>query len=185
MTSAAQVSHTNRPNAYESTSSSRGRDLAEREAGGPDLVLGRIVAEGFYRDQILDHLLMYERRIEQSLYRTMDQLPRKQRLMREAGDDCATHGRDGRATDGRDAHATEPKGGTPNGDGNESCETNPIRTGSNAGGAPNGSCETNPICGGSNVGTAQRGTEPGANVRNETQFATAGMTDKFLVAQEL
>ena len=126
-------------------------------------------AQDFNQERVLDRLLVYERRIEHSLYRTMAEL-RKERLLRQAagglprstgilpvssmgvppmtvgdthgqacsepaeGDGCDTHGQacpelaegDARAAHGRDAHATEPEGGTPNGGGDESCETNPI-----------------------------------------------------------
>jgi hypothetical protein len=48
-----------------------------------DPTVGRMVVKDFAQARILDRLLTYERRIEQSLYRTMGEL-RKQRLMREA-----------------------------------------------------------------------------------------------------
>ena len=40
----------------------------------PNLVLGRMVIEDFSNARVLEHLLMYERRIEHSLYRTMLEL---------------------------------------------------------------------------------------------------------------
>ena len=49
---------------------------------GEDYALGRIVLRDFSNQRVLDHLLMYERRIESSLFRTMAEL-RKLRLMRE------------------------------------------------------------------------------------------------------
>jgi len=48
-----------------------------------DAALGRVVVEDFGGARVLDRLLMYERRIESSLYRTMVQL-RKVRQAREA-----------------------------------------------------------------------------------------------------
>jgi len=48
-----------------------------------DAALGRVVVEDFAGARVLDRLLMYERRIESSLYRTMAQL-RKLRQAREA-----------------------------------------------------------------------------------------------------
>ena len=47
-----------------------------------DLALGRVVLHGFSNDRVLDRLMMYERRIEQSLYKAMAEL-QKQRLLRE------------------------------------------------------------------------------------------------------
>ncbi|MCX5644757.1 MAG: hypothetical protein NTZ17_08730 [Phycisphaerae bacterium] len=148
----------------------------EPVAAGP--AAGRRAVQDFAQERILDRLLVYERRIEHSLYRTMGEF-RKQRLLREmeptagmkpeAGMTRRTgilpvssmgvppmtaediHGQDARATHGRDAHATRPpEGGTPN----ESCQTNPIGAGSNVGDSPNEgeaqeeSRQTNPICGG-------------------------------------
>ena len=135
---------------------------------------GRRAVLDFNQERVLDRLLVYERRIEHSLYRTMAEL-RKERLLRQAAGGlprstgilpvsnmgvgsqtrCTAfgvpvppmtvediHGQDARATHGRDgdpkrdesrlgthAHATEPEGGTPNGDGDEACETNPISGG--------------------------------------------------------
>ena len=107
---------------------------------------GRRAVQDFNQERVLDRLLVYERRIEHSLYRTMAEL-RKERSLRETnpladgGLPRSTgilpvssmgvppmtvediHGQDARATHGRDAHATEPPdGGTPN----ESRQTNPI-----------------------------------------------------------
>jgi hypothetical protein len=117
---------------------------------------GQRAVVDFNQERVLDRLLVYERRIEHSLYRTMAEL----RKLRKAGGiasrmgagpqtrDSAfgvpvspmtvqdTHGQDARDTHGRDAHATEPEGGTPNGGGDESCETNPMCDGMSLGKGP-------------------------------------------------
>jgi hypothetical protein len=49
---------------------------------GRDLTLGRVVVKDFANSRVLDRLLMYERRIEHSLFRTMRELQRL-RLLRE------------------------------------------------------------------------------------------------------
>ncbi len=54
-----------------------------------DLALGRVVLHGFSNDRVLDRLMMYERRIEQSLYKAVAEL-RQQRLLRELDDDAQT-----------------------------------------------------------------------------------------------
>ena len=51
-------------------------------APAADLTLGRIVIKDFSNARILDRLLMYERRIEQSLYKTIIEFQRMQ-LMRK------------------------------------------------------------------------------------------------------
>ena len=51
--------------------------------GDADIVLGRVVVKDFARARVLERLVMYERRIEHSLYRTMAEL-RKLRLMRQS-----------------------------------------------------------------------------------------------------
>ena len=50
--------------------------------GDGDLALGRVVIKDFSNSRVIDRLLMYERRIEHSLYRTMAELQRL-RLLRE------------------------------------------------------------------------------------------------------
>jgi hypothetical protein len=117
------------------------------EPGSDELAFGRVIVKDFSDARVLDRLLMYERRIEHSLYRTMGELQR-QRLMRELDPPAAgptaeavsagsTHilfaglraGLPVNLDHGRDAHATEPPyGGTTNGaDAEEpSCETKPI-----------------------------------------------------------
>jgi len=54
-----------------------------------DAALGRLVVADFAEARVLDRLMMYERRIESSLYRTMAQL-RKEREAREAREVAAT-----------------------------------------------------------------------------------------------
>jgi hypothetical protein len=49
---------------------------------GPDLVLGRAVISDFSNSRVLERLLMYERRIENSLNKTMDEL-HKRKLVRQ------------------------------------------------------------------------------------------------------
>ena len=107
---------------------------------------GRRAVQDFNQERVLDRLLVYERRIEHSLYRTMAEL---RKLRKEGGIASSMgvppmtfqdiHGQDARATPGRDgdpkrdesrlgthAHATKPEGETPNGGGDESCETKPM-----------------------------------------------------------
>jgi hypothetical protein len=55
---------------------------AKGEPGDDDLILGQMVVADFTHAQVLDRLVMYERRIEHSLYRTMAEL-QKQRRLRE------------------------------------------------------------------------------------------------------
>ena len=55
---------------------------AEGGPGDGDSALGRVVLHGFSNDRVLERLMMYERRIEQSLYKTMAELQRP-RLLRE------------------------------------------------------------------------------------------------------
>ena len=60
------------------------KSLRRQEADGPeaDLTLGKVVIKDYSNSRVLERRLMYERRIENSLFKTMDEL-RKRRLMRE------------------------------------------------------------------------------------------------------
>ncbi len=49
---------------------------------GPDLVLGRAVISDFSNSRVLERLLMYERRLENSMKKTMDEL-HKRKLIRQ------------------------------------------------------------------------------------------------------
>ena len=63
--------------------SPKGLDRPEDGSDGDgDLSLGRVVLKDFSNSRVLDRLLMYERRMEHSLYRTMAELQRL-RLLRE------------------------------------------------------------------------------------------------------
>jgi hypothetical protein len=57
---------------------SKNRDSSQtaQSAGTADLALGRIAIKDFSHARVLDRLLMYERRIEHSLYRTILELQR-------------------------------------------------------------------------------------------------------------
>ena len=57
--------------------------------GEDEVVLGQVVMTDFVHAKVLDRLLVYERRIESSLYRTMGQL-RREREARAAGQGSAT-----------------------------------------------------------------------------------------------
>ena len=83
-----------------------------------DSTLGRAIVRDFGNNRVLDRLLMYERRIEHSLYRTMAELKRH-RLLQEVGPGGMWELRRALASDdagvenhGRDARATEPAEGT-------------------------------------------------------------------------
>ena len=132
---------------------------------------GRRAAQDFNQERVLDRLLMYERRIEHSLYRTMAEL-RAQKLLHvqsplQAG--AIGTGTTPRSTGilpvnpdhGRDAHATETSGGVaasvPEAR-EQSCETKPIGEGLGVQGSgisslkpdprpltPELPCETKPI----------------------------------------
>jgi ATP-dependent DNA ligase len=49
----------------------------DRRGAGPELVLGRAVISDFSNSRVLERLLMYERRIENSLNKTMDELHKR------------------------------------------------------------------------------------------------------------
>jgi hypothetical protein len=59
----------------------KGADQPSEDAEGceSDLTLGRMVVRDFSNARVLDRLLMYERRIESSLYRTMNELKKLRR----------------------------------------------------------------------------------------------------------
>jgi hypothetical protein len=117
----------------------------EPVAAGP--AVGRRAVQDFAQERVLDRLLVYERRIESSLYRTMGEF-RKQRLLRaenpptgEVTTGTALAGgepvRDQRfpVSDevgrGRPTYQEPPDGGTTNGAEaqGQACETNPISGG--------------------------------------------------------
>ena len=58
------------------------KDLQEIDydtrAAGPELVLGRSIIKDYSNSRVLDRMLMYERRIENSLHKTMRELERRQ-----------------------------------------------------------------------------------------------------------
>jgi hypothetical protein len=101
------------------------RSEAEAEAEG-ELAFGRAVVKDFGHSRVLDRLLMYERRMEHSLYRTMAELQRlrlvggldgpvEEMLGSGAGGAVARAARPGKTRQGQDALATEsPAGVTTN-----------------------------------------------------------------------
>jgi len=54
----------------------------DQRGSGPGLVLGRVAISDMSNSRVLERLLMYERRIENSMLKTMDEL-RRRRIMRE------------------------------------------------------------------------------------------------------
>jgi hypothetical protein len=146
----------------------------EPVAAGPGA--GRRAVQDFNQERVLDRLLVYERRIESSLYRTMGEL-RKLRLMREKDPPQERAKAEGELTGVSSCScrvglapprpvAEEESVGqaeSPNakdrvwepdppyhlpegGTPNESCETNPICAGSNVGGVPDGVAAQEPAC---------------------------------------
>jgi hypothetical protein len=63
--------------------------------GEDEVVLGQVVMTDFARAQVLDRLLVYERRIESSLYRTMAQLRRERETRTTAGPEGVPHSEPG------------------------------------------------------------------------------------------
>jgi len=57
-------------------------DGPEADDLGPKLTLGKVAIKDFSNSRVLERLLMYERRIENSMLKTMDEL-RRRRIMRE------------------------------------------------------------------------------------------------------
>ena len=55
---------------------------ADASASNGDLVLGRVAIKDYSNSRVLDRLLMYERRIEHSMFKTLNELERL-RLLRE------------------------------------------------------------------------------------------------------
>ncbi len=127
------------------------RSLESKAAGRPegnpedeeDLDLGRAVIKDFSNSRVLDRLLMYERRLEHSLYKTMAELQRL-RLARELEDPaegvpglkCQVSSEPGQASPLQTAHFT-------------------LDTSAQA----DGSCKTKPICPGASEGQVACGTE--------------------------
>jgi len=104
----------------------------------PDLAVGRAAAKDFAHARILDWLMMYERRIEGSLYRTMAEL-RRVRLapMRQAdkggsGDQTTAH-LEPTADSAKQTQFSPADGGQspPCKKDDASCQTNPISAGRN------------------------------------------------------
>ena len=93
--------------------------LLDPETGRSDLVLGWVTNRDFSdSDVLLERLLIYERRIESSLYKAMNELQKLQRMRQKEATEAeqtipplgkaATHrGRDAHETQGREALATE------------------------------------------------------------------------------
>jgi hypothetical protein len=115
-------------------------------APGPDQadpILGVTVVQDFSQTKVLERLLMYERRIENSLYRTMAELRKVQGQRESAGRVSGTSEKEAV----RDTHPTDltldkllgaiaaleetPAGGTTNAPAEPSCETKPICAGAN------------------------------------------------------
>ena len=95
-----------------------------------ELAFGRAVVKDFGHSRVLDRLLMYERRIEHSLYRTMAELQRL-RLVREGDgspEQPVRSGPVGASEETPDGVTANTSAGTE-----ESCKTKPITAGENEG----------------------------------------------------
>ena len=151
---------------------------AKGEPGDDDLILGQMVVADFTHAQVLDRLVMYERRIEHSLYRTMAEL-RRQRLSRELEppregpiQERASAGCSGpvRASEGIGVQGSGVSDPTP--------DTRPLTPGAPCGVTTNvpaedPSCETNPICPEPSEGQVPCGTE----VRSDSSQNGLGETN--------
>jgi len=82
--------------------------LMDPESGRSELTLGWATIKDFSGSSMLERLLMYERRIESSLYKAMNELQKMQHMREREEAENATHrGQDAHKTQGRDALATE------------------------------------------------------------------------------
>ncbi|MCX5643080.1 MAG: hypothetical protein NTZ17_00085 [Phycisphaerae bacterium] len=146
---------------------------AKAEPGDGDLILGQMVVADFGHAKVLDRLLMYERRIEHSLYRTMGEL-QKQRLMREldppAAEPTVEAGSVARSVPIR-ASKTCVAGFQPATDAAKMAATQaPCRVTTNVAEDEEQACETNPIC----VSPIERQVPCGTGVRNDSAHDEPG-----------
>jgi hypothetical protein len=112
-----------------------------------DSAFGRVIVRDFSHDRVLDRLLMYERRIEHSLYRTMSELQRH-RLMRELDPPTAEPTAEAGSVIGKErGRASEAcvEGVPPSNRGQDARDTTPDGATTNVPTAEEPSCETNPI----------------------------------------
>jgi hypothetical protein len=109
------------------------RSEAEENADS-ELAFGRAVVKDFGHGRVLDRLLMYERRMEHSLYRTMAELQR----LRLVGEVAGTTGEPVRSGPGTVGAGFKPAR-TPS-------EETPAGVATNAPAAADESCKTKPIC---------------------------------------
>jgi len=119
----------------------------------PDLAVGRAAAKDFANSRILDRLMMYERRIEGSLYRTMGEL-RKVRLEPARQADAPIPARPEPMTDS----AKQTQFSAADGGQSPPCKKDDV------------SCETNPIAAGRNVEPSASGGKM-TECAKQTQFA--------------
>jgi len=160
---------------------SRGGDRAQRDpdAGEGDPAMGRAVVKDFGHAGVLDRLLMYERRIEHSLYRTMAELQRL-RLLRETdrrAEDPTPEAK--RRAIPEPATATEKRTSEPAGDGPDSPrQTKPIPE-SQCSGRPGPATqsppprETTPDHAKQTRFPGPLGRKPGADCVKQSQFAAS------------
>ena len=89
----------------------------------------RWAVQDFNQERVLDRLLVYERRIEHSLYRTMAEL----RKLRKEGGIASVKSEVSSVVPAShlplETSGEPPESSAPNGDGDEACETNPISAG--------------------------------------------------------
>ena len=129
-----------------------------------DSTLGRAIVRDFGNNRVLDRLLMYERRIEHSLYRTMAELKRH-RILQQVGPGqmwelrraLASEDAARRENHGRDARATQPPAESTGAgrDANSPFPTSDIELHT----SPDASCKTKPISPSSNHSQVPANTE--------------------------
>jgi len=157
--------------------------LVDTESGKSELALGWAMIVDFSKSQVLERLLMYEKRIESSLYKAMKELEKLQGLrekeqakMEEAipsasGFETATRrGQDARETRGRDALATGGQRLTKQSQSVGSVETTPAI--SNASGFETGARRGQDAR--ETQGRDARDTGEDARSKKQSQSATSG-----------